>query len=257
MLIGRMCNMKNLKSALFLLFLFFLATGYSKNHSDRNFGDGQIVFQGVENQYVEGFFTNKQKSSEDSLEVGFQSPIEDSNALKYIYLEAKGACFYPTNSMFRKIYGSTGGIYGIESTLLFRKGIALWASFDCFYQSGFSIGSRNPTDITIVPFGIGLKYFVPISFVDLYLGAGVLGSYLHMHDQSPYVVKKPLSWGVGPIVKLGAIFNLPRFVFLDLFVNYSYTQIGFNDKQGKPVDLYRADISNCLFGVGIGYRFGL
>ncbi len=157
---------------------------------------------------------------------------------------------------FRDIY-SEGGIYGGEFTWQMRQKLYGWISADYFSKKGFSIGEHDPTKITMVPLGAGLKLKFPFKrTVDLYIGAGVLGTYLHMRDHSPFVIPSSSKWGVGGIAKVGAICKIGEHFFIDLFTNYTYTKIDFDNADQEIVIRQNANLSNCSFGAGMGYRFG-
>ncbi len=172
-----------------------------------------------------------------------------------VLLEAQAAYYHPTNHEFREIY-SGSGIYGLELSVQSWRGLYPWVSGSVFSKTGHSIGLENRTNITFVPIGIGLKYLWKVHFVDLYLGAGVLPTYLHIHDHSAYVVKKRSKWGCGGIAKVGAIFNLPKSFFIDVFTDYSYIKISNHDSRHGTVHPHSANLSGFSFGGGVGYRFG-
>lgn len=171
------------------------------------------------------------------------------------FLEAKAAYFYPANSTFRDIY-SGGGIYGAELTCQAYKRLYAFASADYFHRKGSSLGESDPTTITFVPLGLGLKYLFPVHKRDFYLGAGVLGTYLHIQDDSPFVLRNSCKWGLGAVGKAGIVFNVSKHFIIDLFTNYTYTKIDFDNNDGGNVTRNTADISGWSFGAAIGYRFG-
>lgn len=184
------------------------------------------------------------------------SSVSSSKTPLAILVEAKAGYFYPTNSRFRKIYHQGGGIYGFEVSCQAWKGLYGWASGNYFTQSGHSFGQRSHTDITLVPLAAGLKYLFTINAIlDLYIGAGILTTYLHMHDHSHFVIQSVSKWGVGGIWKAGAILNVYKRLFIDIFADYSYMHIPFhNTHHGKLVrhDVHASGVSA---GGGIGYRF--
>jgi hypothetical protein len=172
-----------------------------------------------------------------------------------VLVEAQAGYYYPTNHKFREIY-SGSGIYGLEVSVQSWRSLYAWVSGSVFAKSGHSIGLRNSTHIVFVPIGVGLKYLWKVNFVDLYLGAGVLPTYLHIHDHSPYVVQKSSKWGCGGIAKVGAIFNLPKSFFIDVFTSYSYIKISDHDTRHHTIYPSSANLSGFTFGGAIGYRFG-
>ena len=171
------------------------------------------------------------------------------------FAEVKGGYFYPTSHKFRDIY-SGGGIYGLELSCQAWQQLYGWASGDIFYKSGHSQGLHHSTHITMVPLGAGLKYLFPVSFSDIYLGAGVLGTYLHMKDRSPYVIRSLSKWGAGGIFKAGVLFNFKEHYFVDLFSNYTIMNIDFHNTDHNRVIRHTAHLSGWTVGLGIGYRYG-
>jgi hypothetical protein len=110
--------------------------------------------------------------------------------------------------------------------------------------------------VTLVPVAAGLKYlFSNADWLDIYLGAGVLGTYLHTKDHSPFVVKSVHKWGVGGIWKLGGLFYLYKGLFLDIFADYSYIKIHFHHTHGGKLVRHTADVSGVSAGGGIGWKF--
>jgi outer membrane protein len=174
---------------------------------------------------------------------------------KQLLIEAKVAAFIPTDQTFKKIYGSTGGIYGLEATFSLHACLSAWASADYFSQQGHSIGGDDPTQVTLVPLGLGLKYFFRVKRVDFYLGAGLLGAYLHLHDHSPYVIQHLSKWGIGGVAKIGALYHLKEHLFVDVFTSYSHLNIDFHHTHHGEVICKAADLSHVSIGAGIGYCF--
>jgi hypothetical protein len=172
-----------------------------------------------------------------------------------ILAEGKAGYFYPSDNRFRKIYDGNG-IYGGEISASIYDKLYAWGSADYFTAHGRSIGGHNRTRVTLIPISFGLKYFYPVSCVDLYLGAGFTRTLLETHDQSPFVIKHVRNWDWGGIVKWGGIINLDHGFFVDLFTNYSFQKTDFKRKDGLVIYRHTADISGWTFGAGVGYRFG-
>ena len=170
-------------------------------------------------------------------------------------VEAKAAYFHPTDSKFRKIYSSRG-IYGAEYQFQAWRSLYGWASADYYSSWGRSIGLRDRTHIYFVPLALGLKYLHSFNRVDLYVGVGALGTYLHIRDHSPYAIPTSCKWGFGGIAKVGCTVNLPKSFFLDFFSDYSYTKVDFHNTHGHKIQRHRVDLSGCAVGGAIGYRFG-
>ena len=168
-------------------------------------------------------------------------------------IEAKGSFYYPTSPRFRHIY-SEGGLFGAEASFRAYEQLFAWISGSFTTMSGHSLGLHDSTRIAFYPFGAGIKYFWPIKFADIYLGAGGLGVFMHIHDQSSYTPPKINRWGGGAILKGGCIFNCSKHLFVDLFSDYSFLYVPV--PKHPPLIKNNANLSGWSAGIGIGYRFG-
>lgn len=174
---------------------------------------------------------------------------------KDVLLEVRGAYFRPTNSLFREIYGSSGR-YGLEVSAQAWKGLYPFVSADYFRKSGHSIGFCDPTHITLVPIGIGLKYLFPFQEkFDFYVGAGVLPTYMRIRDCGPFVEPTTRKWGVGGIAKAGFLYTCKNGLFIDIFGDYNYTKIRIDQDDDCCVERNDAKVGGWAVGLGIGYRF--
>lgn len=171
-----------------------------------------------------------------------------------ILTELKAAYFHPESTKFRRVYGSSG-IYGAEVSVQTWCNWYTWISGDFFIKSGHSLGLKDKTNIYFIPIGLGLKYMYQYCDWDFYGAGGVLGTYVHFHDHSPFVVQRSDNWGWGAIGKIGAIWNYCDF-FLDLFTSYSWTHVGFHEHHHLVIYRHEANLGGWAIGLGIGYRFG-
>jgi len=174
-----------------------------------------------------------------------------------VLLEFKGAYFLPTNETFRHIYDNGGALYGPEVTFEFCNSVYGFFSLDFFQKNGNSLGICSPTQITLVPIGMGFKYLVPFCFGDFYVGLGFQPTYVQITNCSPCVIAEESTWGFGGIAKVGTFFNLPCNLFLDIFIDYSFLNVCFNGlcPATGPVVPNKAHVSGTIFGAGLGYRF--
>jgi len=170
-------------------------------------------------------------------------------------LEFKGEYFLPSNITFKQIYSNGGGAYGAQATMQLNDKFYGFVSADFFNKNGQSIGFCSPTKINMVNIGIGLEYFVPFSYGDLYAGLGILPTKLNIIDCSPFVVQNQTKWGYGGIAKLGAYLDLSKSFVLDLFFDYSFVNIKFNCCPTPITQANIVQLNGCWFGAGIGYRF--
>lgn len=171
-----------------------------------------------------------------------------------VLLEFKAAYFLFTDPCVKSIYGNGGALYGPEITFLLGKNWYGFASADFLSKKGHSVGLHNATKMDIVPLGVGLKYFVPFCYGDFYLGLGFQPVHLKTINCSPYVAEVTSKWGFGGIAKIGSYFDLPHNFFIDLFFDYSFVKVDCQ-KCAPGVIPLKANLSGCIFGAGLGYRF--
>lgn len=174
-----------------------------------------------------------------------------------ILLEWKTAYFLPTDSYVKDIYGKGTVYYGPEATFLLsdKHNWYGFASVDFLSKKGRSLGLSNYTKMNIVALGFGLKYFVPFCYGDFYAGLGVQPLHLKTINCFSDTVNKTSKWGVGGSAKIGSYIDLPRNLFVDLFVDYSFVKVGCDSCCTSTFIPLRANMSGCLFGIGLGYRF--
>lgn len=169
-------------------------------------------------------------------------------------IEAEVAYFHPTDSLFRDIYGG-GVIYGIQFLYSVTPCWYPWLSVNYFNKSGRSIGEKTKTEIDLVPIGFGIKYmFCPCSCWRPYLGIGPQVNYLHIDNDSRFVIDPVKKWGIGGTFEAGMMYRWCGF-FLDVFAKYSYMKFNFCTDPTEGVLRRDADVSNFNFGGGIGYCF--
>ena len=172
-------------------------------------------------------------------------------------LEFKGAGFFPTNRIYKNIYGN-GGTYGLEGTLnLFCQNIYGFASINFLQERGLSLCLRNDTKVNLIELGIGLKYLIPFCYGDFYVGLGLQPVRVQTKDYSPFVRYKNTKWGCGGVAKLGAFFNVPCNFVVDVFIDYSFVKAKFKCAQAPAgfVEPRKASLDAAIVGVGLGYRF--
>lgn len=167
--------------------------------------------------------------------------------------EARAAYYHATDRHFRDIYSETG-LYSIETSVEAWNRIYPWASLGFLYTSGSSEGEGDSTELYMIPIGLGAKYIFDLDWFQPYLGLGMVVAYSHIHNQSKYVAQHQSEWGVGGIAKSGFLAYLTKNVFLDIFCDYTYLKVTFDDS-GKNTSNRRADLSGVYIGGGVGYRF--
>lgn len=170
-------------------------------------------------------------------------------------VEGTAAYFLPTSKIFRTIYTSRV-MWGAEYNCQAWRSIYGWMGANYYSSSGRSIGLNHKTDIFFVPVFLGLKLITNYDRVNFYLGLGAIGNYVHIRDHSPFVIPTSCNWTFGGIVKSGFLITIRKGLFIDLFADYKYTQVDFDNTGDDKVARQTGNLSGWSFGGGIGYRFG-
>lgn len=179
-----------------------------------------------------------------------------------VTLEFKAAYFLPTDCVFKQIYNNGSALYGPEVTFQFcnNKNWYGFASVDYFQKKGNSIGLCDCTKVSLLPLGLGLKYFVP-AFCDranFYLGLGFQPTHVRTENCVNGISTEQSRWGFGGIAKAGTYWYLPHNFVVDLFVDYSFAKVGCKNNcklSTEKMISRKADVSGAVFGIGLGYRF--
>ena len=127
-----------------------------------------------------------------------------------------------------------------------------FTSVDFLTKDGATVALESPTKVMKVDFALGLKYLVPFSCGDFYVGLGVQPSRLFTHNEMTLPIDQS-QWSCGGIAKVGTFFDLPRSFFADIFIDYSF--VDFKSSIGLSEQFVTTAVNGCLFGIGFGYRF--
>lgn len=169
-------------------------------------------------------------------------------------LELRVADFYPLNGTMRRIYDCGIPFYQVEASYSQSGPVSAWLNAGYLGKRGRSIGEEDRTYLRLVPIGFGLKYsfYLPYCWQG-YVGAGPAYSFLTIHDHSDFnhhIRREAL----GAMAKLGFTYEFWKCAFLDIFVDYYYTEFKFSGNRNciRRNDL---DASALIFGAGLGWNF--
>jgi outer membrane protein len=82
--------------------------------------------------------------------------------------------------------------------------------------------------------------------LQFYLGAGINGACVYVHDDSPYARPNCNKGGIGGVFKVGACFKPQETLFFELFSDYLYQEIRFDQT---------VQIGGVKIGAGAGLVF--
>jgi hypothetical protein len=157
----------------------------------------------------------------------------------------KGANFWPSDGVFRNVYGS-GLVFGGEFAVPIAGGLHLWAGAEYFGKSGLLTLSEEATKVRIIPVYLGLRYHFGKSAVRPYLGAAV--AYFLFKEENPLgSVSKS---GLGVLGQAGLLVKIAGPVSIDLYANYRACTLRTDGPD--PVE---AKIGGFSGGLGLVFRF--
>jgi hypothetical protein len=162
------------------------------------------------------------------------------------YLELRAAAFFPTSGRYKDIYGDVAAAWEIQGGYQFADYWAVFANLDYVSDEGRSVGRHDRTHARILNFSLGPQVLWPFCGWWLYLGAGPSfgGIWLHNHA---HCSKNHVSKGfVGFVVKPGIGVNLGCRWFLDLFSDYLWERVDFDE---------HIQLGGWKLGGGIGVKF--
>ena len=167
-------------------------------------------------------------------------------SMDLIHTDVRVAAFYPQGSLFREVYGNWQVDYQLEIGKIFLENYEAWGNFSWVPTSGHS-SLGNYTSYNDFNISLGAKYI--FRFTDrwkLYLGLGINGALVYVHNHDNYVKKYVHKNGVGGVAKLGFYFEPVDHFFIDVFADYLYQRIHFAHWQ---------QVGGLKMGCGAGFCF--
>lgn len=150
---------------------------------------------------------------------------------KEIFIEAKGAWYYPMSHSFRKVYGEFKGIYALEANFQVSNQWYVYASGGYYFSGGHTHkgGVSHSSHIWFTPVTLGLKYlkhhFAANYLWAWYVGVGGVGTYMQIHNHSPLLRQHIDKFGGGGNAQLGGIWYITKHFLIDIFGQYTYNYI--------------------------------
>lgn len=155
--------------------------------------------------------------------------------------------FRPSSHLFRNIYHNGGIEYEGELNYEYVPGNTLWLNINSFERKGITDDDQE-THIQLRPLSGGIKQLIPFAkTISLYLGAGSCCTFMHVKGKSLFIDEREHKHSWGFVGKGGIMILLSQSFFVDLFADYYYTEITF-DEQKRNLGGLRA-------GIGVGLLF--
>ncbi len=193
----------------------------------------------------------------------------------------KGGGLVPLSDNVTDIYSDVFPLVELEVSTVWNCHWKPWMNVGYTWDSGHSVCEgdedhsdglhlcHNKTDIRVIPLSFGVDYMVySICDIDFHVGAGASYSWLKIHDKSPYVHQHIDKGAWGAIARASAVYNWCNCLFVEGFLNYSYTNFEFRNHHRHSnsdvvtdgdicpyTERHDLNFSNLQFGIGLGYTF--
>lgn len=170
--------------------------------------------------------------------------------------ELRVSGYHPTSEKFRRIYDEWIPQYQLEGSGELDENWKVWGNVAWLQKRGESEGLHNKTTLHLIPLSLGVKrVFCCNDLFSLYLGAGVSYAFLHIHDDSHYVIKHTSKRAWGAIFKSGIYVPISECFYLNLFTDYLYQPFHFSHHHGSPrVERHSINAGGWSVGLGVGAR---
>jgi len=158
------------------------------------------------------------------------------------YISVGANYFSPSEKSFRDMYGE-GVTFGGEVNIRLWRVINIWILGNYYFKKGELPFTKEPTRMTLVPIGIGLKLMVQRNVFNPYIGLGPV-FYIYK-EKNPIGTANGI--GIGIMGDIGCYFRITGGFLIDTSVNYSYCE-------ARPQNI-KADLGGIQAGIGLGYAF--
>ena len=150
--------------------------------------------------------------------------------------------FVPSEQSFKNIYGE-GMAFGAEVNIKVWKFVDLWLVGNYYSKGGQLPFTKDSTDMTLIPIGIGLKLRIKRGALNPYIGFGPV---LYIYEEKNPIGEAKGTAG-GFIGQAGCYFRVIGRFLVDVSVNYSYCT-------AEPQRI-KAQLGGIQAGIGLGFEF--
>jgi hypothetical protein len=159
---------------------------------------------------------------------------------------------------FRDSY-SYSGSYSFDSSYYSGS-----YSFDSSYYSDdsssdwcYSSEVNRRKQIWILPLSFGSKYFYNLTpRISVYLGAGVVYTYLRIEHRTAYFNEHFSKHGLGAVIKSGLRYDWGKYTFVNLFVDYFHQNFHLSHLEREvSIDRKIMNLSALKIGFTVGVYF--
>ena len=150
--------------------------------------------------------------------------------------------FVPSEQSFKNIYGE-GMTFGTEINIKVWKFLDLWVAGNYYTKGGQLPFTKDNTDMTLIPVGLGLKLRLKRGALNPYIGFGPV---LYIYEEKNSLIRTK-GTSAGFVGYGGCYFKIIGRFIVDFSVNYSYCT-------AKPQRI-KAQLGGIQTGIGLGFEF--
>ena len=168
-------------------------------------------------------------------------------------IEARGAWLIPKSGTMRKTYGKGFPEYALELGIPLNQCLTVFSNVSYYEKEGHSpLSHRTSVENWALTFG-GKYYFKPYCLYRPYIGLGGGGAHIKFFDRSPFVKGHIDRFGLSFIAKIGTEICFSRYLYVDLFADYSGYFYSFKSRSGTGG--HRLNAGGAKAGAALGIRF--
>jgi len=157
-------------------------------------------------------------------------------------IKAGGTYFYPAEESMKNIYGNGSG-WGGEINIKLWRFIDLWMFGNSFEKAGSLPYTREPTKISLITYGGGIKFRFTAGRLSFYLGGGPAACYYKENN----AIGQARGTDPGFVGQLGLYVRIIGGLILDVAADYASIK-------AKPKTI-EADLGGARAAVRIGYVY--
>jgi hypothetical protein len=150
--------------------------------------------------------------------------------------------FVPSEQSFKNIYGE-GMAFGAEVNIKLWRFVDIWLVGNYYSKGGQLPFTKENTDMTLIPIGLGVKLRVKRGTFNPYIGFGPM---IYMYEEKNPIGEAKGTAG-GFIGQAGCYFRVIGRLLVDVSVNYSHCM-------AKPQRI-KAQLGGIQAGIGLGFEF--
>jgi len=182
---------------------------------------------------------------------------EDWHEFDSLNFVARYSAFFPLSDRVTHIYDHALPCLELEANVNVCDNLLGFFSAGYIWDNGASV-LGNRTELSLVPLTLGAKYLLCWSdCVDLYVGTGLVYSFLSTHDHSDFVKQHRHKGAFGGAAKTGFYYYFSDCLFFEGFLDYLYQRYSFSDylHDGGFVEGANVNMSGIKLGFGVGLYF--